>query len=165
LIFAPQNLKPKKMKPLKSIIPMVVAVALTFTAFAQQQQQPSTQKQPAPAPAQQTPAKQTSPKDEWMKQYNAWKPQLDKYMQKAKENGDKNADFNKEAKSLNDMATTYRQKIDRYDNATADEKAKYADMMKADAKKITDQGAKVKAMYDKNWPSAEKKEAPKQPQK
>ena len=156
------------MKPLKSIIPMMVAVAVSFTAFAQQQQS-NTQKQATPAKeqaAQQTPAKQVSPKDEWQRQYNMWKPKLDKYAQKVKENGDKNADFNKEAKSLNDMANTFRQKIDRYDNATADEKAKYADMMKADAKKISDQEAKVAAMYQKNWPqAAEKKEAPKQPQK
>src|SRR5262245_59640631 len=118
------------MKPLKSIVPMMVAVAVSLTAFAQQQQ-PNTQKEATPAKAQtaqQTGAKQVTPKDEWQRQYNMWKPKLDKYMQKAKENGEKNADFNKEAKSLNDMATTFRQKIDRYDNATADEKAKYADM-------------------------------------
>lgn len=147
------------MKPLKSIVPLIVAAAISFTAAAQQQ---TPQNPPAAAKTATGSRQESSPKVAWEKQYNVWKPSLDKYMKAAKENGDKYPDFKKEATSLDEMATTYKQKIERYDHATDQEKAKYADMMKTDAANINTQAAKVKAMYDKNWPqAAEKKEAPK----
>lgn len=152
------------MKPLKSIALLVVAAAISFTAAAQQQQT-NPQKPPAAAKEQaaKTDSKQASPKEAWEKQYNQWKPALDKFKKQAKENGDKYPDFNKESNSLDQMASAYKQKIERYDHATDQAKAKYADMMKTDAQNINTQAAKVKTMYDKNWPqAAEKKEAPKQ---
>jgi len=151
------------MKPLKSIVPLIVAASISFTAAAQQQQ--ANPQNPPAAAKQQTATgsrQESSPKVAWEKQYNVWKPSVDKYMKVAKENEDKYPDFNKEVKSLDDMTTTYKQKIERYDHATDQEKPKYADMMRTDAANINTQAAKVKAMYDKNWPqAAEKKEAPK----
>jgi len=155
------------MKPVKSIITLAIALSVTFAASAQQQQ--STQKQQAPAAAapaadKETQAKQGapqgSPKQQWTNQYNAWKPQIEKYNQRAKDNGDKYAEFNKEAKNLNDLANAYNQRIARYDNASPEQKAKYSDEMSAEAKKVNMQAKKVQEMYDKNWP-APQKEAPK----
>jgi len=128
---------------------MIALAFITFAASAQQQQTPAKQ-----APANEQQNRQYNPKDEWTKQYNAWKEQIDKYNAKVKEAGDKYPDFTKEVSSFNQMITGYNEKIARYDAATAEEKAKYNDMMKSDAQKIKDEQAKLKAMYEKNWPKA-----------
>ena len=79
------------MKLLKSSIPILVALAITLTASAQQQT--TTQKQQAPAPATtagtkeaqaKTPSTPAQMKEQWHKQYNQWKPSIDKYMKQAK---------------------------------------------------------------------------------
>lgn len=145
------------MKALKSTVTLMAALAISFAAVAQQPA-PATKKE---EPKKEMAAKQVSPKDEWTKQYNEWKPKIDMYMNKVKENGDKYPEFTTEVKKLDQMASAYNQKIARYDAANDQEKAKYADMMKEDTKKVQEQASKVKGMYDKNWPAAEKKEAPK----
>ncbi len=154
----PYAYKTKIMKALKSTVALMAALAITIAAVAQQ---------PAPAAKKEEPkkeqsAKQMSPKEQWTAQYNEWKPKVDMYLDKVKENGDKYPEFTTEVKKLDQMSSAFNQKIARYDAANDQEKAKYADMMKEDAKKVQEQATKVKTMYDKNWPAAEKKEAPKQ---
>lgn len=139
------------MKSFKTAFTLIAALAITLTASAQQQAPASKKQEP-----QKVEASQASPKDAWVKQYNEWKPKVDHYMSKVKENGDKYPEFTKEVTTLSQMASAYNQKIARWDIAKPETRANYAEMMDADAKQINDQMAKVKGMYEKNWPSNEK---------
>jgi uncharacterized coiled-coil DUF342 family protein len=142
------------MKALNSILALVVALTVSLGALAQQQ---------APEGKKQEPqnAQQVSAKEQWIRQYNEWKPKIDEYMNEVKKNGDQYPDFTKEVKELDQMANTFNQKIARWDKASPEVKAQYADMMKQDAAKIEEQAAKVKALHQQYWP-AEKKDAPNQ---
>jgi uncharacterized coiled-coil DUF342 family protein len=150
------------MKTLKNLIAMIAMIAFISTnVFAQQ---PAATKA-APAKAEQKPAqggvKELSAKDQWLKDYNEMKPKMDRYLAKAKSEGDKNPEFTTEVKKLDMAMTDFKSKIDKWDNATPEQRAKYEDMMKQEYARIQQQEAKVKEMYGKmNVGGTEQKAAP-----
>ena len=123
---------------------MVLSFFLGANVYAQQ---PAKEQ-----PAKEQPGKdvsQTSPKEEWLKQYDALKPKLDTYLAKVKEQGTNHPEFAQEVKKLDVVMTDFRNRIDKFDSATAEERANYESTMKQIYKRVQDQEAKVKAEWDK----------------
>ncbi len=110
------------MKNMKhSILILIMPAFISFTAFSQQQQ-------PSPSDT----AKSETLKDKWTKHYNEMKIRLDDYAAKLKDDGMKHPDFNEEVEKLNKMMKEYKEEIDKWDNATKDQRAKYSDALKED---------------------------------
>ncbi|MCY7409529.1 MAG: hypothetical protein LH473_04595 [Chitinophagales bacterium] len=158
------------MKTVKNLIAMIAVTAfISSNVFAQTPAAP-----PKAAPAKDaskteaqhtntTGGKEMSKKDEWLKQYNEMKPKMDRYLADAKTNGDINPEFTNEVKKLDMAMTDYKSKIDKWDNATPEQKAKYEDMMKQQYSRIQQQVNVVKDMHAKlSTNTLDKKAAPAQ---
>lgn len=111
-----------------------------------------------------TGGKEMSKKDEWLKQYNEMKPKMDRYLANAKTNGDKNPEFTNEVKKLDMAMTDYKSKIDKWEDATMEQKEKYEDMMKQVYSRIQQQEKVVMDMHAKiaSNNNTDKKAAPAQ---
>src|SRR5215467_13264687 len=81
------------------------------------------------APAQTAPAAKSAKqqgkeeKQQWLDQYNKWKPKLEELNSKLASQ-EKNGEFAQNVNKLNNMTTDFRNKIDQYEAASADEKKK-----------------------------------------
>ncbi len=107
--------------------------------------------------------KEMSKKDEWLKQYNELKPKMDRYLADTKRNNDKHPEFTNEVKKLDMAITDYKSKIDKWDNATPEQRANYEDMMKQVYSRIQQQEKVVKDMHAKLVTNtSDKKAAPAQ---
>ena len=135
--------------------------AFTFGAFAQttpaSTAKPTTA-QTTSATAKQTPAAKpasTTPmsKEEFEKKYNEFKPKLDQLNTKAKENASKNPELATEVTKLNDMATAFKAKADKYDSTPKDQQAAYASSLKNDWTALQAQYNKAKSL-DKAKPAS-----------
>ena len=87
-------------------------------------------------------------KDKWTKHYSEVKPKLDAYLTKVKDD-DTHPDFKAEVEKLNRMLEDFKGEIDKWDNATKDQRAKYSDALKEDYKELKAQEDKVKRMWDR----------------
>ena len=135
------------MKNMKRSI--VISVFVSFTAFAQQQQAspPDT-------------AKSLTLKDKWTKHYNEINAQLDDYLAKLKVAGTDHPDFTIAVNKLDKMMVEFKEEIDKWDNATKDQRAKHADALKEHFKALKAQEEKVKKMWSRlNEDMKKKKES------
>jgi len=120
-----------------SVVSLTMLVLVSFTAYSQK----------PPANTSDT-SKTETLKDKWTKHYNEVKPKLDGYLAKVKDD-DKHPDFKKEVEKLNKMLEDFKGEIDKWDNATKDQQAKYSDALKEDYKELKAQEDKVKRMWDR----------------
>ena len=127
------------MKKIKQSTAMMVL--LTFVSFATVAQKESG----SPTDT----SKNLTLKDKWTKHYNEINAQLDEYMAKLKPDGSDHPEFRAAINKLDKMLAAFKIEIDKWDNATKEQQAKYSDALKQDYKKLKAQEEKVKSMWDK----------------
>ena len=130
----------------RSIAMIAVSVFVSFSVYAQQQQA---------SPPDTT--KSLTLKDKWTKHYNEINIQLNEYIAKLKVEGTSHPEFTEAVNKLDKMMAEFKEKIDKWDIATKEQRANYSDELKEDFKKLKAQEEKVKSMWNKMNANMKKK--------
>lgn len=111
--------------------------------------------QNAPSPSMPDKAAQVSAKDEFVKDLKDFQPKLDELNAMVKQNSAKMPDFAKEAGTLNDMVSSFRTKVDKFDATPKDQQTQLTTALRADWTAIQTQYKKVTDIWDKSHPENE----------
>jgi len=111
--------------------------------------------QNAPSPSMPDKGTQASSKDEFVKNLKDFQPKLDELNSRAKQNADKMPEFAKETATLNDMVSSFKTKLDKFDGTPKEQQAQLTTALRADWTAIQSQYKKATDIWDKSHPENE----------
>ncbi len=85
----------------------------------------------------------------WKKDYQEIKLKMDHFIERVKDAGNDHPDLAREVKTLNQMLSEFKLKIDQFDSATNDERENYSNTMNQYYKRMREAAQKIQDSLDK----------------